>query len=377
MLIMIVCGVMAMRIIFLPNEDVTAPSLVGQSAIDAVKRLEGLGLTAQIDQVESDQPEGVVISQNIEPGQKTAKGRKIIIKVSKGGSQVQIPDVRGMEFATAVKTLDSAGFKVGTVLKVSDQLKTPGTIIAQNPAAPAMVPGNRMVDLLISEGKEGKAEMVQVPDLQGQTEELAKQILEQSDLTFARSILIRSDVVPVGNIVRTQPRAGARVPSGQAVTIYLAQAASSVDVSAPPATGTEPSVPQPQTPEPAIATTPASTPERPVQETQQPDTTSSTATQSTPAPTPSTPPAQTAPQTPVATQPESGVRKTAKVRYQVPPLSRPLSLKIEMADQNGSRVLKEEQAKGGEYLTIDAPYAGTASVTIHLGGELVWQEKYQ
>lgn len=46
---------------------------------------------------------------------------------------MQIPDVRGMTFAEAAKTLDSLGFSVGNVLRVTDPLKPAGTVIAQNP----------------------------------------------------------------------------------------------------------------------------------------------------------------------------------------------------------------------------------------------------
>lgn len=371
LMVMIICGVVAMRIIFMPNEDEIVPSLVGLSAIEAVGRLEALGLTAQIDQVESDQPDGTVISQNIDPGQKTARGKKILVKVSKGGSQLQIPDVRGTEFAAAVKTLDAAGFKVGTVLRVTDQLKAPGTVIAQNPAAPAMIPGSKMVDLLISEGKNDKSEMVQVPDLQGQPEDLARQILEQSDLTIARSILINSNVVPAGSIVRTQPRAGSRVPSRQAVVLYVAQIAPPSD--APGSSGDTGQADVLQVTETPVSTT-AQTSERdpgdPPAQTQQ----QGGATQPVNIPTVSDTPT---PQAVPVLAPEPSARKIAKVRYQVPPLSRPLALKIDISDQNGSRTLKGEQAKGGEYMAIDAPYAGAATVTVHLGGELVWQEKYQ
>jgi serine/threonine-protein kinase len=60
----------------------------------------------------------------------------------------------------------------------------------------------------------------------------------------------------------------------------------------------------------------------------------------------------------------------------VPPLTRSLPLKIEISDGDGRRVLRDQQANGGEYITIDEPYSGNANVTVQLGGELVWQEKY-
>jgi serine/threonine-protein kinase len=68
--------------------------------------------------------------------------------------------------------------------------------------------------------------------------------------------------------------------------------------------------------------------------------------------------------------------KIARIRYQVPPLTRPLHLKIEMVDPSGSKVLLDRAAKSGEYVSIDAPYSRECAVTIYLGGEFVWQDRY-
>jgi serine/threonine-protein kinase len=79
-------------------------------------------------------------------------------------------------------------------------------------------------------------------------------------------------------------------------------------------------------------------------------------------------------QTPQPLVPASG--KVAKVRYQVPPLARPLPFRILMNDGSGTRALREQQVSGGEYISLDAPYTGNATVSVQLGGENVWQERY-
>jgi serine/threonine-protein kinase len=68
--------------------------------------------------------------------------------------------------------------------------------------------------------------------------------------------------------------------------------------------------------------------------------------------------------------------KLARIRYQVPPLARPLQLKIELVDPSGTKVLIEREAKSGEYVSLDAPYSRECAVTIYLGGEFVWQDRY-
>jgi serine/threonine-protein kinase len=68
--------------------------------------------------------------------------------------------------------------------------------------------------------------------------------------------------------------------------------------------------------------------------------------------------------------------KIAKIRYQVPPLARPLKLKIELMDPSGTKVLLERDAKSGEYVSLDAPYSKECVVMIYLGEQFVWQDRY-
>ncbi|MDR2780197.1 MAG: PASTA domain-containing protein [Synergistaceae bacterium] len=358
----------AIKMVFGERAEAVVPQLIGVSAVEATNRLQAVGLLARIDQVDSNHPEGIVISQSIAPGDKTDMGKIVTLKVSKGSAQIRIPDVRGKEFALAAQELDSAGFKIGAVIRVSDQLKKPGTVMAQNPASPAMVASNRMVDLLVSEGGPGRAETVQVPDLRGHDEAEAKQILEQSDLDVGRVNVIESNQAPAGSVVRTDPRAGTRVPAGRTVNIFIARPP---DPNAAPAA--QPETPANRRATPALDAPPAITGAQP----------GTTAGRPQAGEIPTWNPNQQAPQTqpvPVVSQPAAPAppagSKVAKVRYQVPPLARVLNLRIVMTDQSGSRVLREQPVKGGEYVTMDAPYSGGGTVTVNLGDQQVWQEKY-
>jgi serine/threonine-protein kinase len=380
-LVLAACGFILTKMVFGPNDEAVAPSLIGVSAVEATNMLQTAGLTARIDQVDSNYAEGTVIAQSIAPGERTAKGKIVTLKVSRGGTLVRIPDVRNKEFPDAAKELEDAGLKVGTVVRVSDQLKQPNTVIAQNPASPAMVMNNRMVELLVSEGGTGRADTVQVPDLRGQTERNARESLEQNDLVVGRILSIATTRVPEGTVEKTEPRAGARVPTGRAINLYMAKvpepAAPPEQASTPPDAPPAPDVP------PVLVTSntggdapgtaqaiPTWNPGQPVQPASPPQP-------------PQTPPQQTPAQTtqdprlaipPEISAPPSG--KLAKIRYQVPPLARALSLNIVMADLSGTKVLREQQVNGGEYVSMDAPYSGTALVTVKLGEQQVWQERY-
>ncbi|MDR1651567.1 MAG: PASTA domain-containing protein, partial [Synergistaceae bacterium] len=159
LVILAISSFIALRIVFGDNAGTVVPSLVGLQSEEAVQRLSDIGLDAEVaDQPDSNYPEGTVFWQSISPGKKAVLGMVVTLRVSRGLPRAPIPDVRGKEFAAAVQELDSKGFKLGAVIRVADRLKQPGTVIAQNPAAPAMAPGSRMVDLLVSEGGPERAE---------------------------------------------------------------------------------------------------------------------------------------------------------------------------------------------------------------------------
>ncbi|MBQ6112677.1 MAG: hypothetical protein IJL10_00295, partial [Synergistaceae bacterium] len=88
---------------------------------------------------------------------------------------------------------------------------------------------------------------------------------------------------------------------------------------------------------------------------------------------------QTQPKTSQPQQPsqpaQSAGSKTARVRYIVPPLARPMNLRIEVTDPSGKRDIMNRQVKGGENINAPVTYSQECMVTIYLGGEFVWQER--
>ena len=382
-LIMIVCAWTGVRTVFTEDSDATVPAVTGMELVDAVDALQSQGLLAKVDKIDSPQKADTVVSQNLAAGEKVSRGKVIILRVSKGGSIMPMPDVRGLKFEDGVKRLSEAGFKVDRIMRVTDKLKQAGTIIAQNPAAPQQVPANCMVSLLVSTGATGVGGFVSVPDLRGQDIVAATILLEQTGLTMGASADAPSNSVPNGTVLSTKPRANAKVPAGTTVNITLARTPLEGELTqdTPPANDqnnekaeavrkvvvrdAEPSsIPTklPDTPAPAKSDKPA-----------EPAKTPDVKKAETPADKQAQPPKT---ETPPKTEQPSGPKKTAKVRYQVPPLSKPLSLKIEMTDSAGTRILKDSMANGSEYISMNIQYTGEAKITIYLGGDFVWQDRY-
>ena len=382
-LVIIGCAYLGVKMVFVEDKDVAVPGVTGMQLVDALNALQTRGLLAKVDKVDSSAPEDTVVAQNLSAGEKVSKGKVVLLRVSKGGAAQAIPDVRGLKFEEGVKMLSDAGFKVDRVVRVTDKLTPSGTVIAQNPAAPQRVSSNCMVTLLVSSGAKGENSFVAVPDLRGYGQQAAIDMIEQLGLRLGQTTESPSDAVPEGSVLSSRPKAGSRVPAGSLVSLTFARAPLPTDappVEAPPANDQDPAraeaVRKVVIKETKPVTIPTKLPAR--DETQVVETPAQPAKPAAPAATQT--PAQPAQQQQQA-QPQqaakpSGPQKTAKVRYQVPPLTKPLSLKIELMDDYGTRVLKDGTAKSGEYISMNVPYTGEARVTIYLGGDFVWQDRY-
>lgn len=363
-LVILASAYFAVRTVFIEDKSATVPKMVGMQLVDAVDALQREGLLAKIDQVDSPLRADTVVSQNLPEGEKVARGKVVVLRVSKGGALLPLPDVRGLKFEEGVNKLAEAGFKVSNITRVTDKFKPAGTIIAQNPAAPQQLSATSMVSLLVSSGPTDSGSFINVPDLRGQRIDVARNILEQSDLLVGKTTESPSAEVPAGTVISTSPNRGARVQSGAQVNIIIARALLPEELS------TEATTPRSEEP---IRTVIIS--ETPESKAPQPPTVVASPEVTPPSPEVTTPPAEK-PEAPV-TPPPSTPKKTAKVRYQVPPLSKPLPLKIEISDGAGKRVLRDSQTPGGEFFSMDVPYEDEAVITIFLGGEFVWQDKFK
>lgn len=357
----------AFYLVFMGGRSIPMPAVEGMMSTPAVETIQKLGLLVRIDQVTSQLPAGTVVSQWPAPGEKVGKGRLVALKVSRGGERKALPDVRGLEYNEARAKLAEAGFEVGDVLRVSDSQKPGGAVVAQSPSAPAMVPLDTRIDLLLSKGTGGEGSPLQVPDVLGQPETSARALLRSSGLRSETRYAFTESTAP-GIVMSLSPKPGATVPPGSRVMLTVATMSKS------PAGGT---VEEEDTEAP---------PKKPVQEKKvasdtrlqaEPGRTEAPAKAEPPAPAVKEPPKAEPARTEPAQAKIEEPRHFAKVRYQVPPLSKPLSLRIEVVDPEGTRTVLEREVRGGESIAVNVPYVREAAVTVYLGGEFVWQDRYR
>jgi eukaryotic-like serine/threonine-protein kinase len=96
---------------------ISVPNVLGKHVEEARNVLQGMGLFVEVEERESDKPQGQVIEQNPAEGAGLEAGATIKLVVSKGPPQTPVPDVasaQNVPCRDAERTLKEAGFKVKT-----------------------------------------------------------------------------------------------------------------------------------------------------------------------------------------------------------------------------------------------------------------------
>lgn len=162
-------------IVSLGTQPATVPTLTGKSASDAEAALKDAGLTGSATEEYSDDvEEGVVISQSIDPGTEVSRGTSVSYVVSLGPETkiVNVPDIMGMDEATASQTLSRYGL-VGQYAgeSYSDDYGA-GQICRISPTKGTRVSEGTVVQYWISVGSESAGEP-DTPDSGTETDENA------------------------------------------------------------------------------------------------------------------------------------------------------------------------------------------------------------
>jgi serine/threonine-protein kinase len=192
---------------------VAVPDLVTQALNDATAAAGRLGLRLEIgERVTSDSiPADVVASQNPPPGAQVDPGATITVVVSNGPADVQVPDVRQSDVSDATANLAAAGL-TARVDYIVDSSATGGTVLQQEPAAGAHAKKGGTVAL-------GVAVPGSVPDVSGLDIEDARAKLQSAGYTVAP--LVYGAEGTAGEVVSTEPAAGATLRPGESVTLHV------------------------------------------------------------------------------------------------------------------------------------------------------------
>lgn len=139
------------------TKDVEVVNVVGHKKLDAIDRLEKLGLeVATVEEVYSSEYEaGLIVSQNPGPGKKVKAGSSITLQVSKGKegkNKVKVPGLVGLTLSEASQALTSGKLALGIVDYQASNEHYVDEIIEQSVPEGAEAEEGTSVDLLVSSG---------------------------------------------------------------------------------------------------------------------------------------------------------------------------------------------------------------------------------
>lgn len=199
----------------LSQKEVKMPDLVGDSQEVAEEKLEELDLTMKVILEKSDDVEkGYVISQEDEPDSIVHRYSKVIVTISSGSDKIDLESLglTDMSLDTAIRLLEGKGLKT-TVVEENDETIEIGKIMRFEPEDKAAA--DETVTLYVSKGPE--VETRQVPQLEGQTEEWAAELLKNAELEAGQITEESSDTVPEGCIISQGIDAGEMVEIGSTI----------------------------------------------------------------------------------------------------------------------------------------------------------------
>lgn len=202
------------------GDTIKVPNFVGMTYEKACERAKRKGLTIERKEVyQADVEAGCVAQQTPEKGERVNPGDVVVLYVSFGAGDIQVPDIVGMRKSKGEEALAEMGLSMGTVDYVSSD-RPVGEIIEQDPEEGEMVSADAKINVKVSQGSVD--EEVQVPDLKLKTQEEVALILDELGLN-GKFIDGYSDTVPEGQVIDQGIAADTFVPIGSQVTVTISR----------------------------------------------------------------------------------------------------------------------------------------------------------
>lgn len=201
-----------------PQQVAIPENIIGMSAIEAQRTLEGLGLNMEQGQaIASDTVDkGKVAATDPKPGSKVDTGSTVTIQLSSGAAEITVPDVSGQTQEAARKALEDAGLRVGSVKYEDDSKVAADRVIRTTPEAGSSASKDEEVILVLSSGYVS----IDSGQVVGKSQEQGLKYLADLGLQ-TNTVTEETTAAPNGQIVSVEP--SGRVKVGSSVTVKVAK----------------------------------------------------------------------------------------------------------------------------------------------------------
>ncbi|MGN1383535.1 MAG: Stk1 family PASTA domain-containing Ser/Thr kinase [Eubacterium sp.] len=232
-----VIGVFAVPKLMGSGNKVTVPDVTDMSYSQAKTTLSGRGLKIKKGtSIASDSiDKGKVAAQDPSSGEKVKKGSTVTVRLSKGNSNGEVPDLVGQTYDSSTKDIiEAAGFNLGDVTYAYSDSYDKGEIMSQTPSGGSKASSGTDIDLVVSKGakkdkskdSQDSSDTAEVPSVTGMSVSEARAKLAAAgfnvSVTYEESNLTTS-----GQVISQSVSAGSKAKKGSTVTITVSKASSS------------------------------------------------------------------------------------------------------------------------------------------------------
>jgi beta-lactam-binding protein with PASTA domain len=130
---------------------IPVPDVSGLDGGLAQRLIAAAGLmVTQVESVQAATPLGLTLLTRPPAGTALAPGAGLALVVSRGAPTISVPDLLGMSIADARTRLEMDGLDLGTPTRRRTADATPGTVVAQRPAAGTLASPGTVVDIVVA-----------------------------------------------------------------------------------------------------------------------------------------------------------------------------------------------------------------------------------
>ena len=199
--------------------ELQVPDVRGQVSADATAVLQNKGFKVRSQQKpDSTVPPDHVISTEPAGNASVNAGDEILINVSTGPEQREVPDVAGLSYAEAVKKLTAAGFGKFKQAEAPSTVAQRDKVLNTSPPANQTLPITNEITLVIGTGPVTR----NIPDVTGQTSEVATKNLNTLGFQTILTAPVDSPA-PAGQVLGIDPSSGTEAALDTAITLKVSK----------------------------------------------------------------------------------------------------------------------------------------------------------